>query len=149
MLIETLDFEVTVSGMYWDKKPQYSIWMDDQQIIHSAINDTSPQTHKFKYLANSGSCCLKIRLENKTSQDTVVENGEVIKDMLLNIDNIKIDDISLDMLMWTETHFVLDEPHEYQGKTITQLDNCVNLGWNGSYTLDFTSPFYNWLLEKV
>jgi hypothetical protein len=42
-----------------------------------------------------------------------------------------------------------DQQQQYQGKEIDHLDNCVNLGWNGTYTLKFASPFYIWLLEKL
>jgi hypothetical protein len=68
--------------------------------------------------------------------------------MLLNIDDIVIDDISLGHLLWS-ADYLLDHPQEYQGQTITKLDNCVNLGWNGTYVINFTSPFYVWLLEKL
>ena len=78
----------------------------------------------------------------------VIENGEVIKDMLLNIDDITIDDISLGNLLWT-AEYKLDKPQQYNNQTIDHLDSCVNLGWNGTYILNFTSPFYIWLLEKL
>ena len=146
---ESLEFAVTVSGTYWNKKPQFSIWLDNHVIIQTEISSESPQTHKFTHTIDEGEHVLKINLENKTDLDTKVENGQVSKDMLLNIDDITIDDISLGQLLWSESTFLLDKPHEYQGKEITQLDNCVNLGWNGSYTLKFSSPYYIWLLEKL
>jgi len=68
--------------------------------------------------------------------------------MLLNIDDITIDDISLGNLLWS-AEYVLDHPQEYRGQTVAKLDNCVNLGWNGTYILKFTSPFYIWLLEQL
>jgi hypothetical protein len=97
---------------------------------------------------NEGDHTLKIRLENKTASDTLVENGEIVKDMLLNIDDIEIDDISLGNLLWS-AEYLLDKPQEYKGNSINHLDGCVNLGWNGTYVLKFTTPFYVWLLEKL
>jgi hypothetical protein len=32
---------------------------------------------------------------------------------------------------------------------LESLQNCVNLGWNGKWTLPFQSPFYIWLLESI
>lgn len=144
---ESLKFDITLSETHWDKYPVFSIWLDDEQIVQ---DDLSPSNYniKFEREVNEGSHSLKIRLENKTSKDTLVENGEIVKDMLLNIDDITIDDISLGTLLWS-AEYHLDSPQEYQGKTITQLNSCVNLGWNGSYVLKFTSPFYVWLLEKL
>ena len=147
MNVENLKFDITLSGTYWDKKPQYSVWLDDVKVI-SGECDQAQQVVSFEHTVSEGNHNLKIRLENKTDSDTVLDNGTVVKDMLLNIDDITIDDISLGNLLW-DSNFILDEPHEYQGKTITQLDHCVNLGWNGSYVLNFYGPFYIWLLEKL
>ena len=69
-------------------------------------------------------------------------------DASLNIDDIIIDDISLGNLLWS-AEYILDNPQRYNDQTITKLDNCVNLGWNGTYVLKLTSPFYIWLLEKL
>ena len=145
---ENLKFEISLSGTYWGKKPQFSVWLDDHPVIQTELANLT-QTVTFEREIIEGSHELKIRLENKDQQtDTVVENGEIVKDMLLNIDDIIIDDISLGNLLWT-AEYHLDKPQEYQGKTITKLDSCVNLGWNGTYILKFTSPFYIWLLEKL
>ena len=145
---EELKFEVKLSGTYWDKRPQFSVWLDDHVIMQSEIASEAIQTIDFTKTVDDSDHTLKIRLENKTNQDTTVVNGEVVKDMLLNIEDIVIDDISLGQLIW-DTTYILDEPQEYNGKTITQLDNCVNLGWNGTYVLKFSTPFYIWLLEKL
>ena len=145
---EKLSFVVTVSGTFWDRRPQFSIWLDDHAVIQSEIVSEAQQPVTFERTIDEGLHTLKIRLENKTSADTVIENDEVVKDMLLNIDDITIDDISLGNLLWS-AEYILDHPQEYKGQTITKLDNCVNLGWNGTYTLKFASPFYIWLLEKL
>ena len=146
---ESLEVAVIVSGTYWDKKPQFSIWLDDKVIIQTEISSDLPQTHKFTREIDTGEHTLRVKLENKTETDTLIINGEVSKDMLLNIDDIIIDDIPLGHLLWSESTFIPDKSHQYQGKEITQLNNCVNLGWNGTYILKFTSPFYVWLLEKL
>ena len=145
---EKLTFAVTLSGTYWDHKPQFSIWLDDHVVTQSEIASPAQQTVDFERNILEGEHTLKIRLENKTTADTITENGAVIKDMLLNVDDITIDDISLGNLLWS-AEYILDRPQEYKGKTIDHLDSCVNLGWNGTYVLRFTSPFYIWLLEKL
>ena len=146
---ETLDFEITLSGTYWDKKPQFSIWLDNNVIIQTEISSEAQQIHKFTHTIDEGEHVLKIKLENKTNSDTLIVDGNVSKDMLLNIDDITIDEISIGSLMWSESIFLLDKPHEFRGKEITELAECVNLGWNGVYTLKFTNPFYVWLLENL
>ena len=147
MALENLKFDITLSGTYWGKKPQFSVWLDDNPVTQTELSNTT-RNITFERKVKEGNHELKIRLENKTNSDTVLENGEIVKDMLLNIDDITIDDISLGHLLW-DAKYILDVPHEYQGKEITKLDKCINLGWNGTYILKFTSPFYIWLLEKL
>ena len=145
---ENLKFEISLTGTYWDRHPQFSVWLDDHVVTQTEIISEAEQIVKFERRIDEGTHELKIRLENKTNADTVIENGEVVKDMLLNIDDITIDDISLGNLLWS-AEYKLDRPQEYKGQTIDHLDGCVNLGWNGTYILKFTSPFYIWLLEKL
>jgi len=145
---ENLKFDISLTGTYWDRKPQFSVWLDDHVVTQSEISSAAEQIVSFERRVDEGDHELKIRLENKTNSDTVIENGEVVKDMLLNIDDITIDDISLGNLLWS-AEYVLDKPQIYKGQTIDHLDGCVNLGWNGTYVLKFSSPFYIWLLEKL
>jgi hypothetical protein len=113
-------------------------------------SEVSNAVHNVKFQRNvsEGPHTLKIRLENKTNADTVIKDGEVVNDLILNIDDIIIDDISLGNLLWS-AEYILDKKQQYKGQEIDHLDGCVNLGWNGTYVLKFTSPFYIWLLEKL
>ena len=145
---EKLGFVVTLSGTFWDRRPQFSIWLDDHQVVSSEIVSSTQQEIKFERTVDEGPHTLKIRLENKTNNDTILENDEVVKDMLLNINDITIDDISLGNLLWS-AEYILDKKQMYKGQEIDHLDGCVNLGWNGTYVFKFTSPFYGWLLENL
>jgi hypothetical protein len=144
---ETLSFDISLSGTYWDKKPQYSVWLDDHVVTQSEVSNAVHNV-KFQRNVSEGPHTLKIRLENKTNADTVIKDGEVVNDLILNIDDIIIDDISLGNLLWS-AEYILDKKQQYKGQEIDHLDGCVNLGWNGTYVLKFTSPFYVWLLEKL
>ena len=145
---EKLSFVVALSGTFWERRPQFSIWLDDHVVTQSEIASSAEQIVSFERRVDEGQHELKIRLENKTLNDTVTENGQIIKDMVLNIDDIIIDDISLGNLLWS-AEYILDEKQMYQGEEIDHLDGCVNLGWNGTYILKFSNPFYIWLLEKL
>ncbi len=145
---ENLSFQISLTGTFWDRRPQFSVWLDDHVITQTEIASEAEQIVSFERRITEGDHELKIRLENKTNADTVIENGEVVKDMLLNIDDITIDDISLGNLLWG-AEYVLDKPQEYKGQMIDHLDGCVNLGWNGTYVFKFSSPLYIWLLEKL
>lgn len=144
---EKLSFVVTLSGLFWERRPQFSIWLDDHVVTQTELS-ADPHVVSFDRTIGEGEHILKIRLENKTAKDTLIENGEIIKDMLLNIDDITIDDISLGNLRW-DAEYLLDRPQQYNGAIVNHIDGCVNLGYNGTYILKFTSPFYVWLLEKL
>ena len=148
MSYESLDFAVTLSGTFWEKRPQFSIWIDEHVVVQSELPDQNPHTFKFSKTVAYGPVSLKIRLENKTIQDTVTDGDSIVKDMLLNIKDIKINDLSLGELLWS-ADYVLDQPQKYQGNVINTLSNCVNLGWNGTYIINLSSPYRLWLLESI
>jgi hypothetical protein len=147
MSTETLNFKVTLSGTFWDKRPKFSIWIDDTKIQDGEITSTEHQTIEFSQDLAEADHQLKIRLENKEDTDVVQENGSIIKDMLLNIDDISIDDIPLGHQLWKAAYYP-DEKKMFNGEEIESITGCVNLGWNGSYVVNFASPFYIWLLEN-
>ena len=131
---ENLSFKISLTGTFWDRRPQFSVWLDNHVVIQSEIASSAEQIVSFERRVDEGHHELKIRLENKTTADTIIENSDVVKDMLLNIDDITIDDISLGNLLWS-AEYILDGKQTYQGKEIDHLDGCVNRGWNGTYIL--------------
>ena len=141
--METISFKIGLSGTFFNNVPAYSILLDG---VKHASGKVSAETEIVEFTADieeDQDHLLEIRLENKTSRDTVTEGDKIVKDTLLNIDSIVMDDIELGELKWSMSEFVGDDPNR------PILQRCVNLGWNGSYRLKFTSPFYIWLLESL
>ena len=146
-MTETLHFRVGLAGTYWDKVPKYTILVNDTAYTEGYISEQSGVIQYVEFDADiaEGPCSLKIRLENKHWTDTIQneDKTEIIKDMLLNIKSVEIDEIDLGNLVYTKTRFVGDDTSR------PVLDKCVDLGWNGAWILDFESPFYIWLLENI
>jgi hypothetical protein len=143
---ETLKFRIGLSGTFWNKVPLFSIRIDGIELIAGFVSTKETAYYQFAAdLEEDKQHLLEIRLENKTDSDTVLseDNKTIIKDMLLNIDSIEIDETELEGLKWSISEFVADDPNK------PVLKNCINLGWNGSYKLEFSSPFYLWLLENM
>ena len=143
---ELLSIRIGLSGTFWDKQPKYSVLVNDKLIVTGVIESSDINYVDFNVEVTEDSLHkLKIRLENKEDSDTIEndDKSSIIKDMLLNIESIEIDDINLGLLMWEASEFTPDDP------TRPTLQKCVNLGWNGTYSLEFKSPFYMWLLEKI
>jgi hypothetical protein len=144
---EKLHFKIGISGTYWRKVPTYTILVNDAVLFTKEISAPSDEVFfiEFDHELEEGPATLKIRLENKDWTDTVQnqDKTEILQDMLLNIVNVEIDEIDLGNLIFTKSEFVGDEADR------PVLDRCVNLGWNGTWTLPFDSPFYIWLLENI
>jgi len=144
--IETLKFKLGLSGTFWAKKPEFTVLLDGKEVNKSAIEGASDEVQyvEFESTLVEGEHELVIRLTNKTDLDTFVgADGKIERDMLLNIDSIEIDEIDLGTLKWSKSLYIPDNTAH------SPMKECVNLGWNGAYSLKFTSPFYLWLLENM
>jgi hypothetical protein len=156
---ETLHFKIGLSGSSSTKHPQFAIFLNDKKFFDTVLTQGPNITEYFEFDADveEGNCFLSIELKNKTILDTVLDkHGNIISDLLLNIDSIEIDEMDLGSLLWTESNYVPNYPESYKEKIaatgqalLESLQNCVNLGWNGKWTLPFQSPFYIWLLESI
>jgi hypothetical protein len=151
---ETLHFRIGLSGTYWDRPPQYSVLVNDMAVVSSSLVDTATEEVfyvEFDMESDVELNRLQIRLENKTPQDTV-ENADktgIVKDMLLNIVSVEIDEIDLKSVIYKSSEYHVDEPVVHNGETVSVVKNCINLGWNGEWQFHWTNPFYLWLLEHI
>ena len=145
--VERLHFKIGIAGTYWDKPPRYGIMVNDQVIKIDNITAESGVTEYIEFDADieEGPCQLKIKLVNKELTDTVENEDKtaILKDLLLNVRSVEIDEIDLANLIYTRSKFVADDENR------ETLELCIDLGWNGTWVLSFESPFYIWLLENI
>lgn len=145
MDLEKVDIELKLSGTYWDRAPYAQVWINDT-VIHSGVI-TDPITINHSVELHEGDNQLVVELLAKTKNQTVIENGQIVKDQLLNIDAISFDEIAIGHL----TH-LLSTYYPEKDPTINapdELKKCVNLGYNGRWVLPFKVPIYVWLLENL
>jgi hypothetical protein len=147
---ETLHFKLELAGTYWEKKPQYSVLINDELVKIDTVSTPSGESFfvEFDHEVTEGNVSLKIRLENKEDSDVLKDNYDtadfnIIGDLLLHIRSIEIDEIELGNMIYSKSLFTGDDTAR------PTLDNCIDLGWNGTWTINFTSPFYIWLLENI
>jgi hypothetical protein len=146
--IEKLHFKIGLAGTYWKKRPVFSIAVNDIAVIEKTEMIAASDEEffvEFDADVEEGPAVLRIRLENKDWTDTVQneDKTEIVNDMLLHIKSVEIDEIDLANMIYTKTQFVGDDADR------PVLDKCIDLGWNGTWTLPFESPFYIWLLENI
>jgi hypothetical protein len=158
MSTETLHFKIGLSGSSDKKHPEFSIHLNDKEYVNTKLSGGANQIEFFEFNAEieQGPYNLIIEFKNKLPEDTVVENGSIIEDLLLNIESIEIDEIDMGSLLWTASDYRPLYPESYsnmvlaEGKELKKsVKNCVNLGWNGRWIFPFQSPFYIWLLENI
>ena len=149
MSTEKLHVKIGVSGTFWHRRPVYSMLLNgDKFIDHREIAGATDVVEYVEFdveLTEGTEYKLFIRLENKVDAD-VVQNEDktaIVNDMLLNIVSIELDEINLGNLIHTQSQFIGDDAVR------PVLTHCTNLGWNGTWELSFTSPFYIWLLENI
>jgi hypothetical protein len=143
--LERVHVKLGLSGTYWDNRPSFRISFNDQVLKEAMISGDSDvvEYHEFDVEYSAEQAVLKIELLNKTYRDTVLseDKTEILKDMLLNIVSMEIDEIDMGYIPYHHS--------EYYPVGRDSLKNCVNLGWNGAWTLTWANPFYLWLLENI
>jgi len=154
---ENLHFRIGLSGT-GGKLPEFKISINNNEYLRSTLSaNNAVEYFNFDAEVLEGAHSLNITFLNKTVQDTKLDtNGNIVEDLLLNIESIEIDDIDIGNLIWTASVYTPLYPNSYKQQHLntgqelaTELTNCVNLGWNGTWSLPFTSPFYIWLLENI
>jgi hypothetical protein len=90
---------------------------------------------------------LKIVLKGKTNNHTVIDDqGNIIKDALISISNIQIDEIDFTQIFYKQTQY----HHDFNGSREPVTDKFHRyMGCNGAIVFKFTSPIYLWLLENM
>lgn len=141
---EQVDIEVLLNSSFWDKAPKAKVYVDDNLIFDNTVDQ--PITVKFNGELTEGKHKLIIELYDKDKYQTILENGEIVKDQLLNIDAIIFDEIDIQFLKHSLSKYF---PIQHSNDIPEELTNCVNLGYNGRWELEFTSPVYIWLLENI
>ena len=164
---ESIDFTIKLTAEYWDKKPRYSITVND----HIGVPETeftqargTDVVHDFSIDLpdDEAEHIIKINFLNKEPTDTKKDqyedpnNFKIVDDMVLIVKDIEIDGISLPVGQDYEFdsdnvgYYLIDEPVTYKGvENTTKIPGCTNMGWNGSYCYDFKTPVYLWLLDQI
>lgn len=144
--MEQLELILNLSSSYWDAAPKTRVFINDLLIFEGTI--TEPQKVKWVGDIQAGKNVLAIELFDKGKNQTVMQNDVIVKDQLLNIDGVSFDNIALGFLNHSLSNYYPDQNY-YSNSVPDVVKMCVNLGYNGRWELEFTSPVYIWLLENI
>tara|TARA_B100000780_G_scaffold23504_1_gene14987 strand:- start:36 stop:518 length:483 start_codon:yes stop_codon:yes gene_type:complete len=159
MATEKLKFKLEIYATMWDKPPHAEILIGGKSYFDGDITSTEdkPQSIEFEHECEEGKDhTLTISRSGKTKSDTVInDKGDILKDQLLHIKNIEIDEIDIGALVY-EGVYTPEYPEPWakqQREAGTELKesfkNVTTMGHNGTWQFKFTSPFYMWLLENL
>jgi hypothetical protein len=159
MATEKLKFKLELFATHWDKKPTCEILLNGKSYWTGDITGsfTEPDEIEFESELEEGKeYKLSLNRQGKINGQTVVnEKGDILKDQLLHIKSIEIDEIEIGALVYEGIYQPeYPEPWATQQKEAgnelpSTLKNVTQMGHNGTWTLTFTSPFYMWLLENL
>lgn len=158
-MFETINFCLSLSAVFWDKPPMATIFLDGDEKFSGKItaNQSNPEkiffSHKLRF---SESHELRVYRDNKTVDQCCSTLTGQLRDQLLIINGLSIDGVDVRHLIWCRSQFVPVYPEPWRSQQIeaghvlehTIIGESV-LGHNGTWSLAFTSPFWQFLFDDM
>ena len=156
---EKLKFKLDLYATMWDQPPHAEILIGDNSYFKGDITGTEdkPDVIEFEHeFAEGEGYEMIIKRSGKVKNQTIVNaKGDILKDQLLNIKDIEIDEINLGALVY-EGVYTPDYPEPWatqQRESGVKLNESfkqvTRIGHDGEWRFTFSSPFYMWLLENL
>jgi len=156
---EKLKFKLELYATMWDKPPHAEIMINDVSHFKGEITGTEdkPDVVEFEQDLDEGKEYNIIinRSGKYKGQSVVNDKGDIIKDQLLHIKNIEIDEIDIGSLVYEGVYTPqYPEPWATQQREAgvelrESFKNVTQMGHDGKWAFKFESPFYMWLLENL
>lgn len=156
--VETLKIKLGLKPTYWNDVPEYCVRFNDQVLIQGTAKVPSGEVEflEFEVTNDRAVGTLSVELMNKDYiRNTVKSSGDsdnytIVKDLLLDIEHLYVDDIDLGNIVYTAGEYRPDYPAHYQAPPGSEvLTGTKTLGWNGVWSITWGNPFYIWLLENL
>jgi hypothetical protein len=152
---ENIFIDIVFCAEFWDKAPTVDIYVDDKFISTHAV-DRDDYHVKFRHRCGFGPHTLKLHRRNKTDdQNRQLPDGTYLGQMLI-IKQVKLDNIDLRNLVWHSCKFRPEYPEPWATQQRdagveleSELRGEMNLGHNGTWSFEFTSPVYKFLVNWV
>jgi hypothetical protein len=119
------------------------LMLDDEIIDKYTFTQSGEWEKEFGFDFTEGQHRIGFTVNNKSNFDTIVDsNNNIIDDTLITFEHLEIDEIEITELFEREAKF-------FDTTNNLKLDVMKNIGFNGHYSFEFATPFYEWLLSKV
>ena len=144
--MENIEIAFNLTSTDYSAELSFSVVLNDKTVVD--IDHVDKETPiKFTIDVEDGDHELKFIMKNKIMDHTTVdENGQIVKDACLTIQDFSIDDIELNYGFVENTIY----HHDFNGTQDPIEDEFYgDMGCNGTVILKFSSPVYLWMLETV
>ena len=156
---EKLKFKLELYATMWDLPPHAEILINGHSNFKGDITGTEDKPDVIEFeceLEEDKEYILTIDRSGKASNQTVVnDKGDILKDQLLHIKGIEIDEIDIGALVYEGVYTPeYPEPWATQQREAgvelrESFKNVTQMGHDGKWEFKFASPFYMWLLENL
>jgi hypothetical protein len=159
MATEKLKFKIELYATMWNRPPHAEVIIDGISYFYGDITGTEqkPDIIEFERELEEGKEYeLIINRTGKFGGQTLInEKGDIVKDQVLIIKGIEIDEIDLGAMVYEGVYTpTYPEPWATQQREMgvelqESFKNVTQMGHDGEWKFTFSSPFYMWLLENL
>jgi len=144
ILHETMTVGLDLHLNTWHKHQQLDVkvLLNNEEIFNQTCSggDIEIRSDEIEILEDAKQY-LKVVVTGMQPSFTKIDDfGEIVDDVILDINNVYLDEIPLDHLVYKMGVYKPDYPAGVQGEQF--LEHVHHLGWNGEWNLEFTSPIY-------
>ena len=144
--MDTIKFNCVVGSTNFAVPLGLEIWLDQHKFFDQDHIDQPCQV-EHEISDDDGDHELRFVLKNKQSDHTKVDaDGNIVSDARVTVSDIEFDDINCQYLTTTLSQY----QHDFNGTGEPTTESFYGeMGCNGTVRLEFTTPIYLWLLEKM
>jgi hypothetical protein len=147
--MEKVEIKFTLEPTWFNNAPNIKVAINNEILIDTQLEEKLDFKQTVE-LSEDGSHQLTFTLYDKTNDDTeILEDGSIKQDTLIKMSKIEFEgeDIT-SMLSLNKESFYYE--HDTNGSAQLEKHTLYDtLGCNGTATINFTTPFYVWLLENL
>ena len=156
IIMNTVKLEFDVGTTDAECKLGVKITLDNNIIYDNPhVTNTDHVSHDIS--DQDGDHVLEIELYGKSIHHTEIDSaGNIVKDVVITVENFKIDDLDISSLITTpstqysDLEHLVQYHHDFNGTQPAVVDRFYgSMGCNGTVRLKFTTPIYLWLLENM
>jgi hypothetical protein len=142
--MEKIKFKAVIDSEYFNNPPHLRISIGEDVLVDFPVTEETV-IEKDLIVEDDKAYKLNFTLHDKSKYDTVVEDGNIVKDTVIKVKQVELDNVDItSMLPINKDNFY----YIHNGSSEKNIFYDT-MGVNGTSTLEFTTPFYVWLLENL